>query len=43
MFENRLLKRVFVPKREEVAGDWRKFYKDDGNNHYFSQSIIRMM
>jgi hypothetical protein len=26
MFENRVLRRIFEPKREEVIGDWRKLH-----------------
>jgi len=32
MFENKLLKRIFVPKREEVAGGWRGPYSEDLHN-----------
>ena len=28
MFENRVLRRVFGPKRDEVTGEWRKFYNE---------------
>ena len=28
MFENRLLRRIFGPKRDEVAGDWRKLHNE---------------
>ena len=29
MFENRVLRRVFGPKRDEVKGEWRKLHKED--------------
>jgi hypothetical protein len=29
VFENRVLKRIFRPKRNEVTGDWRKLYNED--------------
>jgi hypothetical protein len=42
VFENRVLRRIFGPKRDEVVGDWRKL--DDGELHnlYCSPSIIRI-
>jgi hypothetical protein len=29
MFENRVLRRIFGPKREEVVGGWRRLYNED--------------
>ena len=29
MFENRVLRRIFGPKRDEVTGNWRKLYNDE--------------
>ena len=29
LFENRVLRRVFVPKRDEVTGEWRKLHKEE--------------
>jgi hypothetical protein len=29
MFENRVLRRTFVPKRDEVRGDWRKVHNEE--------------
>jgi hypothetical protein len=43
VFENRVLKRIFVPKRDEVIGDWRKLYNEELHNLYSLPSIIRMM
>jgi hypothetical protein len=43
VFENRLLRRIFGPKRDEVAGGWRKLHDEELHNFYSSQSIIRMM
>jgi hypothetical protein len=34
MFENWVLRRIFVPKGEEVAGGWRKLYNEKLNNSY---------
>jgi hypothetical protein len=42
VFENSMLKRLFVPKRDEVIG-WRKVHNEELHNSYSSQSIIRMM
>jgi hypothetical protein len=42
VFENRVLRRIFGPKRDEVTGDWRKLYNDELHNLYFSPNIIRM-
>jgi hypothetical protein len=39
VFENRMLRRIFGPKRVEVTGNWRKLL----HNLYSSPSIIRMM
>jgi len=31
VFENRVLRRVFVPKRDEVTGEWRKLHNEELN------------
>jgi hypothetical protein len=41
--ENRVLRRIFVPKREEVTGDWRKLHNEEFHNLYSSPNIIRMI
>jgi hypothetical protein len=41
VFENRVLRRVFGPKRDEVTGDWRKLQNEELHNLYSSPSIIR--
>jgi hypothetical protein len=41
MFENRTLRRIFGPKREEVTGEWRKVHNEKLNDLYSSPSIIR--
>jgi hypothetical protein len=38
--ENRMLSRIFGPKREEVAGGWRRLHDEELRNLYASQSII---
>jgi hypothetical protein len=41
VFENRVLKRIFGPKRDEVTGDWRKLHNEELHNLYSSPNIIR--
>jgi hypothetical protein len=43
VFENRVLRRIFGPKRDEVAGSWRKLHNVELHNLYSSASIIRMI
>jgi hypothetical protein len=43
VFENRVLRRIFGPKRDEVTGDWRKLHNEELHNLYFSPNIIRMI
>jgi hypothetical protein len=43
VLENRVLRRIFGPKRDEVAGDWRQLHNEELHNLYSSPSIIRMM
>jgi hypothetical protein len=43
VFENRVLRRIFVPKRDEVMEDWRKLHNEEFRNLYSSLRIIRMM
>jgi hypothetical protein len=43
VFENRVLRRIFGPKRDEVIGGWRKLHNEELNNLYSSPSIIRMI
>jgi len=38
--ENRVLRRVFGPKREEVTGEWRKLYNKELNDLYLSPSTV---
>ena len=38
--ENRVLRRIFGPKRDEVAGEWRKLHNDELNDLYPSPNII---
>jgi hypothetical protein len=43
VFENRVLRRIFVPKRDEVTGEWRKFHNEELHNLYSSPDIIRQV
>jgi hypothetical protein len=43
VFENRVLRRIFGPKRDEVTGDWRKPRNGELHNLYSSPNIIRMI
>jgi hypothetical protein len=43
VFENRVLRRIFGPKRNEVTGDWRKLHNEELHNLYSSPTIIRMI
>jgi hypothetical protein len=37
MFENRVLRRIFVPKWNEVTGEWRKLHNEELHNLYHPQ------
>jgi hypothetical protein len=41
VFENRVLRRIFGPKRVEVTGEWRKLHSEELYNLYSSPNIIR--
>jgi hypothetical protein len=43
MFENRVLRRIFRPKRDEVTGGWRKLHNEGLHNLYTSPNISRMI
>jgi hypothetical protein len=42
-FENRILRRIFGLKRDEVTGEWRKFHSEELHNLYSSPDIIRQI
>jgi hypothetical protein len=42
VFENRVLRRIFRPKREEVEGGWRRLHNEELHNLYASQNISRV-
>jgi hypothetical protein len=43
VFENRVLRMIFGPKRGEVTGEWRKTHNEELCDLYSSPSIIRIM
>jgi hypothetical protein len=43
VFENRVLRRIFVPKRDEVKGEWRKLHNEELNDLYCSPNIFRVI
>jgi hypothetical protein len=43
VFENRVLRRIFGQKRDEVTGGWRKLHNEEFHNLYSSPNIITMM
>jgi hypothetical protein len=43
LFENRVLRRIFGPKRDEVTGEWRKLHNAELHNLYSSPEIIRQV
>ena len=43
VFENRLLRRVFVPKRDEVTGEWRKLHNEELCDLYSLPNIVRVV
>jgi hypothetical protein len=42
-FENRVLRRIFGPKRDEVTGEWKKLHNEELRDLYSSPSIIRIV
>jgi hypothetical protein len=43
VFENRVLRRIFGPKRDKVTGSWRKLHNEELHGLYSSPSIIRVI
>jgi hypothetical protein len=43
VFQNRVLRRIFGPKRNEVTGEWRKLQNEELNDLYSSPSIVRVI
>jgi hypothetical protein len=43
VFERRVLRRIFGPKRDEVTGDWRRLHNEELNGLYSSPNILRVI
>ena len=43
VFENRILRRIFGPKRDEVTGEWRKLQNEELKGLYSSPNIVRVI
>jgi hypothetical protein len=43
LFENRVLRRIFGPKRYEVTGEWKRLHNEELNDLYSSSNIIRVI
>jgi len=43
VFENRVLRRVFGPKRDEVTGEWRKLHNEELRDLYSLPNIVRVI
>jgi hypothetical protein len=43
VFENRVLRRIFGQKRDEVTGEWRKLHNEELRDLYSSPSIIKIL
>jgi hypothetical protein len=43
VFENRVLRRILGPKRDEATGEWRRLHNEDLNDLYSSPNIIRVI
>jgi hypothetical protein len=41
VFQNRVLKRIFGPKREELEGNWRRLHNKELHNMFSSPNIIK--
>jgi len=43
VFENRVLRRIFVPRKDKVTGEWRRLEKEETNDLYSSPNIVRVI
>jgi hypothetical protein len=43
VFENRVLKRILGPKRNEVTGEWRKLHNEELNDLYCSPNVVQVI
>jgi len=43
VFENRVLRRIFGPKRDKVTGEWRKLHNEELNDLFSSPNVFRVI
>jgi hypothetical protein len=43
VFEKRVVRRIFGPKREEVAGGWKRLHNEEFRNLYASPNVINVI
>ena len=43
VFENKVLRRIFGPRRDEVTGEWRRLHNEELNDLYYSPNIVRVI
>jgi len=43
VFENKVFRRIFGPRRDEVMGDWRRLHNEQLNDLYSSPNIVRVI
>ena len=43
MFDNKVLRRLFEPNRDEVTGEWRKLHDEELNDLYSPRNIVRLI
>jgi len=43
VFENRVLRRIFGPKRDEVTGEWNRLHNEELNDLYSSPNIVQVI
>jgi len=43
VFENRVLRKIFRPKRDDVTGEWRKLHNEELSDLYSSTNIFRLI
>jgi len=43
VFENRVLRKIFGPRRDEVTGEWRRLHNEELNDLYSTSNIVRVI